>query len=453
MDKRQFLKTSGAFLAATMLPSTAHAADTNADLKPHCTNWAGNLKYHADHLDSPRTVDELREIVRRSNKLRALGSRHCFNAIADSTVRQVSLAHFDSIDINAAARTVTVGAGVRYGTFAPVLDKAGFAIHNLASLPHITVAGAASTATHGSGVHNGNLATAVSAIELVTANGEFVHLSRKDNPSEFPGAVVALGSLGVVTRTTLDIVPRFDMTQVVYRNLSMDQLEHNLEAIMSAGYSVSLFTNWQNNHIAQVWVKDRIAPGVKKANILSDFYGAKPATVNMHPIEGNAAENCTEQLGVPGPWYERMPHFRMNFTPSNGAELQTEYFIPRNRGYEAIRAVQTLADRIAPLLLVTELRSIAADHMWMSMAHDRDSLALHFTWKPMTPEVAVLLPHIEEKLAPFGARPHWGKIFTVPPARLAAQYPQLEKFRALVKKYDPQGKFRNEFVEHNLFNA
>jgi xylitol oxidase len=423
------------------------------DLKPHCANWAGNLTYRAPQLDSPRIVDELREIVRSSDKLRALGSRHSFNAIADSDTRQVSLARFDSVEINAAARTVTVGAGVRYGDFAPQLDAAGFAVHNLASLPHITVAGAVATATHGSGVGNGNLATAVSGIEFVTANGDVVCLSRKDNPNEFLGAVVALGALGIVTRVTLDVVPRFEMTQVVYRNLSMDQLEHNLEAILSAGYSVSLFTNWQSNLINQVWVKDRIAPGAAKATILPDFYGAKPATENMHPIEGNGAENCTEQLGVPGPWYERMPHFRMNFTPSNGAELQTEYFVPRSRGYEALRAVQTLSDRITPLLLVTELRAVAADNMWMSMTHERDSLALHFTWNPMTPEVTALLPHIEEKLAPFGARPHWGKIFTVPAAKFVELYPQIKKFRGLMRQYDPKGKFRNEFVERNLFSA
>ncbi|HXE06736.1 MAG TPA: D-arabinono-1,4-lactone oxidase [Acidobacteriaceae bacterium] len=421
------------------------------ELKPHCTNWAGNLTYHAGQLDSPRTVDELREIVRGSRKVRALGSRHSFNTVADSDVRQVSLAHFDSIDIDPAARTVSVGAGVRYGTFAPLLDAKGFAVHNLASLPHITVVGAVATATHGSGVHNGNLGTAVSALEMVTADGSVVHLSRKEHGDQFLGAAVALGSLGVVTRVTLDIVPRFEMTQVVYRGLSFDQLEHNLEAIFSAGYSVSLFTDWQNNRIAQVWIKDRTTTSGQKATILPDFYGAKPATQNMHPIEANSAENCTEQLGIPGPWYERLPHFRMNFTPSNGAELQTEYLVPRDRGYEAIRAVQTLSDRIAPLLFITELRTIAADQLWLSTACRQDSLAIHFTWKPMTPDVMALLPHIEAKLAPFGARPHWGKLFTIPPAQLAALYPRLADFRALARHYDPEGKFRNHFVEHNLF--
>ncbi|HEY5055337.1 MAG TPA: D-arabinono-1,4-lactone oxidase [Acidobacteriaceae bacterium] len=431
------------------------------DLTPHCTNWAGNLRYSAPQPDSPRTLDELREIVRGSNKLRALGSRHSFNTIADSNARQVSLAHFDSIEIDAAARTVTVGAGVRYGTLAPALHAAGFALPNLASLPHITVAGAVATATHGSGVGNGSLATSVSALELVVADGSIVRLSRADNAAEFPGAVVALGSLGIVTRVTLDIVPRFDIAQTVYRDLAMDQLEHNLEAILSAGYSVSLFTNWQSDtrpggRIAQVWIKDRIAGdaqyAAQNASPLPDFYGAKPATENMHPIEGNAAGNCTPQLGVRGPWHQRLPHFRMEFTPSNGAELQTEYFVPRDRGYPAIRAVQSLSDRIAPLLLVTELRAVAADDLWLSPAYQRDSLAIHFTWKPMQPEVGALLPRIEEKLAPFAARPHWGKLFTISPAQLAALYPRLADFRALARRYDPDGKFRNEFVECNLFS-
>ena len=425
------------------------------DLQPHCTNWAGNLRYNADRIDSPRTLDELREIVRGSRKLRALGSRHSFNTIADSDVHQVSRAHFHSIDIDSGARTVTVGAGVRYGDLAPQLDAAGFAVHNLASLPHITVIGAVATATHGSSVHHGNLATAVSALEMVKADGSVVHLSRKEHGDEFSGAVVALGALGIVTRVTLDVVPRFEMTQVVYRGLSFEQLEHNLEAIFSAGYSVSLFTDWQggigkDGRIAQVWVKDRAAQG-HKAKILPDFYGAKPATQNMHPIEANSAENCTEQLGVPGPWYERLPHFRMNFTPSNGAELQTEYLVPRDRGYEAIRAVQSLSDRIAPLLFITEFRTIASDQLWLSTAYQRDSLAIHFTWKPMTADVMALLPHVEAKLAPFGARPHWGKLFTTPPAHFAALYPRLANFRALARHYDPEGKFRNEFVERNLF--
>jgi xylitol oxidase len=455
MNKRQFLKTTTTLAAGSMLSRLANA-DAKAPAEPvaHETNWSGNLRYHADKMYAPHSVEEVQQIVKECATLRTLGSRHSFNTIADSLTNQISLQHLDSIELNAQAQTVTVGAGVRYGTLAPVIDAKGYAIHNLASLPHITVAGAIATATHGSGVKNGNLATAVRALEIVTADGELHHIAHDDPP--FPGAVVGLGSLGVVTKVTLAVQPRFDMTQVVYRNLSMDQLEHNLEAIMASGYSVSLFTDWKDNRIAQVWIKDKLPaghPANKPIAIAPEFYGAHAATKNMHPIEANSAENCTDQMGVPGPWYERMPHFKMNFTPSNGSELQTEYFVPRSRGYEAIRAVQSLSAKIAPHLFITELRSIAADDLWMSMAYKRDSLAIHFTWKPETPEVMALLPEIEAKLAPFDARPHWAKLFTVPPATLAGRYEKIGDFKAALNKQDPTSKFRNEFINHNIFGA
>ena len=448
MDKRQFLKTSTAFVTGTLLSRIVKADEP----VPHQTNWAGNLRYHADHVYAPHNVAELQDVVKKCAKARALASRHSFNTIADSLTNQISLVHLDSMDLDANTRKLTVGAGVRYGTFAPWLDQKGYAVHNLASLPHITVAGAIATASHGSGVKNGNLATAVSALELVNADGEIIHLSREKDGDNFLGSVVSLGSLGIVTKVMLNVQPRFDMTQIVYQNLSMNQLEHNLEAIMSSGYSVSLFTNWQNHNINQVWIKD-VAKSKDKALIPLDFYGAKAATKKLHPIDDHDATPCTEQLGIPGPWYERMPHFRMNFTPSSGAEIQTEYFVPREHGYQAILAVEELRDKIAPHLYITEIRTIAADNLWMSMAYKRDSLAIHFTWKPETPEVNALLPLIEAKLRPFQARPHWAKVFSIPPAHLKTLYPRQSEFEALLTQHDPKAKFRNDFVNHNIFGA
>jgi xylitol oxidase len=453
MNKRQFLKTTSALVTGSMLSHLAKA-DPTAPAEPvaHETNWAGNLRYHADHMYAPKSVEEVREIVKKCNTARALGSRHSFNTIADSLTNQISLQHLDSIELDEKAHTVTVGAGVRYGTLAPVIDAKGFAVHNLASLPHITVAGAIATATHGSGVRNGNLATAVSALELVTADGNVITLSRTHDGEQFKSAVVSLGAVGIVTKVTLDVQPRFEMTQLVYQNLSMDQLEHNLETIFASGYSVSLFTDWQKHRINQVWIKSKTERGVA-AKIPPMFYGATAAKTNLHPIDGHSAINCTEQMGVPGPWYERMPHFKMNFTPSSGAELQTEYFVPRSRGYEAILAVEQLRDKITPHLFITELRAIAADDLSMSMAYKRDSMAIHFTWKPETPQVTALLPLIEEKLRPFDARPHWAKVFSVPPARLKSLYEKQPEYQALLNHYDPKGKFRNEFVNHNIFGA
>jgi xylitol oxidase len=447
MDKRQFLKASGIVIADSMLSRFASPQPAAAH---HRTNWAGNLEYSTDNLVQPASVDEVRLAVKSAGKLRALGARHSFNAIADSTVEQISLEKLEDMHLDEQARTVTVGAGVRYGKLAPYIDARGFAVHNLASLPHVTVAGACATATHGSGLHNGNLATVVSAIEMVTPSGDLVTISRAKDGDRFLGSVVALGSLGVITRITLDVIPTFQMTQVVYQDLSFSQLEHHFDDIFGAGYSVSLFTDWQNHRATQVWLKRKVEPG-SKPDEGPTFYGAKRATHKLHPIGDHSAEPCTEQMGIPGPWYERLPHFKMNFTPSSGAELQTEYFVPRERGYEAILAVEKLKDRITPHLFVTELRTIARDELWMSMAYQRDSLAIHFTWKPEWPAVKELLPAIEEQLKPFETRPHWAKLFTVPPATLAARYPRMGDFRKLAQQYDPHGKLRNAFVDKNVF--
>jgi xylitol oxidase len=448
MDKREFLKSSGAFAAGSVLSRVVSSQEQTGPRE----NWAGNLTYGTNRLFTPGSVEEVRQVVKSCAKMRALGTRHSFNAIADSTQNQISLKRLDQIALDEKAGTVTVGAGVTYGKLSPYLDDHGYALHNLASLPHISVAGAIATATHGSGVHNGNLATAVAALELVTAEGELLTISREKDGDRFMGMVVGLGALGVATTVTLNLLPTYKMAQSVYEKLSFNHLKDHFDDVFSSGYSVSLFTDWQHHQATQVWIKRRLSPGDKNDWQL-EFYGAKLATVKLHPIAGHDAEPCTEQQGIPGPWYERLPHFRMNFTPSSGRELQTEYFVPRERGYEAILAVEKLRDQITPHLFITELRTIAADGLWMSTAYRRDSLAIHFTWKPEWPEVGKILPLIEKQLEPFDPRPHWAKLFTLPPARLQAQYARLGEFQALLKRYDPEAKFRNEFINRSLYSS
>lgn len=445
LNKREFLKASSALLASGFL-SGMPAEQAQPETR---RNWAGNYEYHAQRLHVPKTVDELRKIVRSGKKLKALGSRHSFNGIADTDGDQISLGEMNEITLNEKSRTVTVGAGIRYGQLCPYLDQRGYALHNLASLPHISVAGARATATHGSGIHNGNLSTAVSAVEMVTADGDLVTFSRDRDGAMFQGIVVDLGGMGVVTRITLDVQPRYEVSQVVYRNLSMDQLGGHIEEIFSSGYSVSLFTDWQNHEITQVWIKSRLDQG-RSIRSAPDFFGAKLSTRKLHPIERQSAENCTEQMGVPGPWYERLPHFRMNFTPSAGDELQSEYFVPREKGYEAILAVERLREQITPHLFISELRTIAADDLWMSTCYKRAAITIHFTWKPDWDAVTSVLPMIEQQLAPFDARPHWAKVFTLAPSRLQSLYPRISDYRALLKQYDPTGKFRNEYLNANI---
>ncbi len=407
------------------------------------TNWAGNYRYRAGRLHVPKTVAEVQEVVKSCRHLRALGTRHSFNGIADSAKDQISLANLDEMLLDRKRRAVTVGAGVTYGQLSAYLYRNGFALHNLASLPHISIAGACATATHGSGSQNSNLATAVSALEIVIANGEAVTLSQE----QLPGAVVGLGGLGVVTKLTLAVQPAFDMRQVVYENLSFDALEAHLDEIFATGYSVSLFTDWQNHRATQVWIKTRT-----DSEFHSEFFGAKLATKELHPIPGLSPENCTEQRGIPGPWHERLPHFRMNFTPSSGEELQSEYFVPREKAYQAILAVEKLRDHVTPHLQISELRTIDSDDLWMSPCYKRPSLTIHFTWKPEWAAVKNVLPMIEEQLAPFNARPHWAKLFTIAPSRLRELYPRLAEYQALLHQYDPGGKFRNEYLSTNFYD-
>jgi alditol oxidase len=355
------------------------------------------------------------------------------------------------VSLDAASNTVTVEAGMKYGELAPYLHENGYALHNLASLPHISIAGAIATATHGSGIKNGNLSTGVSAIEFVNAAGDLVSLSKKKDGELFNGAVVALGALGVVTKLTLDLQPTFNMTQVVYRNLPMSELENNFETIMSGGYSVSLFTDWKNKNINEVWIKSRAVDGDTIA--APELFGAKLATQNLHPIETEQAENCTDQMGVPGPWYERMPHFKMGFKPSAGKELQSEYFVPIEHAYEAMMAMEKLHEKITPHLFISEIRTVNADDLWLSPCYKQTCAVLHTTWKQEVDTVMSLLPLIEEQLAPFNARPHWAKLFTMQPPVLQSRYEKLNDFKQLISQYDPNGKFRNDFLNRNLYSS
>ena len=450
MKRKEFLQKSATVVAGgVLLPhlscSDGSPGETEAPLR---TNWAGNYTYQAENNYEPISIQEVQQLVRLPDPQKALGSKHCFNDIADSPGMQISTRQLNRIDnLDRENKTITVEAGARYGDFCEQLHLEGFALHNLASLPHITVAGACATGTHGSGVGNGNLATAVAAVELVRPNGELVTLDREH--ADFPAVVVGLGAFGVITKVTLALEEAYEVRQDVFLDLPLASLQANFAAILSSGYSVSLFTDWMDERVSEVWIKRRMDTPTRELG--ADFYGATAATENIHPIAGLSAENCSEQMGVPGPWYERLPHFKMGFTPSAGKELQSEYFVPRENAVEAILAVEALKDRIRPHLMISEIRAIAADEFWMSPCYQRDSVAIHFTWKQEPEAVMALLPQIEEALEPFNVRPHWGKLFTIEPGTLRQRYDKYVDFRVLVGQYDREGKFRNRYLDTNIY--
>jgi len=422
------------------------------------TNWAQNVTFQARTLHQPRSLDELRRLVAKSRRIRALGTGHSFSNVVDSPGDLVSVGllpatiDIDPADDTTAGATVTASAGLRYGDLATTLHARGYALRNLGSLPHICLAGACSTGTHGSGVANSSLASAVSAVEMVGPDGDLVRISRHADPQTFPGTVVALGALGIVTRLTLELVDTFDVRQYVYEDLPGEQLRSHLDDILGAAYSVSLFTSWQRDSIDQVWLKYRLGSGSDRdepgaAPAPAGFYGARPADGPRHPIPRTPASFCTEQMGIAGPWHRRLPHFRLEFTPSFGNELQTEYLIPRQHAAPALDVVASMRAVLAPVLLVSEIRTVAADDLWLSPSYGRDSVAVHFTWVNDPVACAPVLDLLAERLAPWHARPHWGKLFTDPAHDVCAGYPKMTDFAALRRDMDPNGTFGGEFVD------
>ena len=404
-------------------------------------NWSRNIRYSAERFVAPRTVDELREVVAASDSVKALGSRHSFTRIADTSGTLVSTAELDlPVQVDAAQKRVRVGGGVRYGELAQELDRQGWALANLASLPHISVAGAVSTGTHGSGVANRSLAAAVTGLDLVTSTGDLVRISEEDE--ELAGAVVGLGALGIVTTVELAIEPTYDIAQTVYENVPLEAVRKAFDVIAGSAYSVSLFTTFRDEmYVDQVWRKERTdAAATPIPAALRD----REAAGALHPLPGVSAASCTVQGGKAGRWLDRLPHFRLEFTPSNGEELQSEFLVPFADAVGAFDAVHELADRLKPVLQVCEVRTIAGDELWLSPSSGRDSVAFHFTWTADEAGVAEVLPELEAALARFDARPHWGKVFTQrDPAEL---YPRWADFVALQRRFDPRGAFVNEYL-------
>lgn len=403
------------------------------------TNWAGNHTYRATQIVEPATVEEVQELVGRHDRVRALGSRHSFTDVADSDgVLLSTRALPDGVELDSERRCVEVSGGALYGAVAEQLHQQGWALANLASLPHISVAGAVSTGTHGSGDRNQSLSAAVRSVTTVGTDGELRTVARGD--ADFPGSVVSLGALGVMVGLTLEVEPTFTVRQDVYTQVPWHVVDDSFDDLTGSGYSVSMFTDWAGTALQQLWVKSRADVALRPV------IAGERASRTHHMLRGGALEALTQQGGVVGPWHERLPHFRMEFVPSRGEELQSEYFVPRERAAAAFQAMRRLAPRFAGLLQVGEIRTVAADDLWLSGASGHDVVGLHFTWVRDPAAVYAVLPDIEAALLPLGARPHWGKCFVAGHDDLAAAFPRLGDFAELVRRVDPGGKFTNAFL-------
>ena len=414
-------------------------------------NWAGNVRFQPRRLHRPRSMDELRQALRGHDRVRVVGSAHSFNRVADTEGVLIDLAGMPrGLDVDSAGRRARVSGGWTYGELCPRLHEAGWALDNLASLPHVSVAGACATATHGSGRRLGCLAAQIEEVELLTADGEVVTVAQGDEG--LPAAAVSLGALGIVTALTLRVRPAFSMIQHVHERVPLDVIGAELEATMTRAYSVCLFTAWEDRPHADAWVK-RVVTDEAQDVEAEPLFGIPATSRDRHPQPEGSADACTRQRTV-GPWHLRLPHFRPDRTPASGDELQTEYFVPWEHAPAAIDTVTGLGAHVRPALLLTEIRAVAADRLWLSPFCGRDSLAIHFSWRNDWEAVRAVLPRLEEALAPYRARPHWGKLFTYPREYLEQVYgASMQRFRDAARAIDPRGRFRNAFLDRWVFDG
>ncbi|GAA1974774.1 D-arabinono-1,4-lactone oxidase [Microbacterium pumilum] len=403
-------------------------------------NWAGTYEYTAPQTVAASSVDDIRRVLAAPGRVRALGTRHSFTDLPDTTGTLVDVTGIPSeFSLDAESHAVTVTAGTRYGELALWLEERGWALRNMGSLPHINVGGASATGTHGSGDANPVLSASVRSLRYIGADAEVHEVRRGD--TDFDALVVGLGAYGIVVTLTLDIRPSFRMRQDIYTGVSWDAALGDYSAVTGAGFSVSVFSRWEPDSIGPILVKTRLEAddGAVPDAILDGVHAADES-----PLGGG--DNVTEGHGVPGPWLLRLPHFRLDREPSFGDEIQTEYFVARRHAADALRAVRALGDDIRPHLIVTELRTAAADDLWLSPAYQRDCVIIHFTWHNHRDGVWALLPPIEEALAPFDARPHWGKVHRFDRAAIERVHPRLADARAVFERLDPDGRFVNDHL-------
>ena len=401
-------------------------------------NWATNIDFHDAKTLHPQSIEELASIVSSSPNVRVRGTAHCFNTIADTNHTAVVLdAMPKQLTINVVSKTATVSAGLIYSEISELLEAQGWAIHNLASLPHITIGGATATGTHGSGIKNGALHTSIRSVELMRPDGTLHKLTRGVD-EEFYAVIVGLGLTGIAVSFELDIEPTFQIMQTIYGELPLKVFGENIIEILSGAYSVSFFSTWDDDQVCEIWYKSKTTPP-------ATYFGASARTEKAHPIFGEDATAATEQFGQPGPWHLRLPHFKIGQTPSAGKELQSEFFVDSKNAAAAFAAFHAISKDFRHKVLVTEIRSVAADDYWMSPAYGRESVAFHCTWM-LDDEVPHLVSLIEAVLQPFSFRPHVGKVFNVGSYHLRKVLPKFDEFREYVMKTDPGGKFQNDFT-------
>ncbi|KAI1701064.1 FAD binding domain-containing protein [Ditylenchus destructor] len=413
-------------------------------------NWGDNFLFSTQNIQYPTTVEEVQEIVQNADKVRVVGTRHSFSTCADSPDTILStLALKNIIGFDDSVPSITVQAGIAYTDLNPYLQYLGFALPNLATLAEISVGGASQTGAHGSGLSNQCLASHIRSLKIVLANGTLATYGPND--PELKAIALGVGAFGVITQVELKVEPTFNITNYFFLNMTAQNLYDHFDEIENTGYTAQLFTDFSTPGVwGQIMIMDRSG---SNANIgsLQNLYGATRATTKVSPILALPPTYLVDQ-GVEQPWYFGLVDYHLGLSGFDGGEIQSEYFLPYENAVAAIKAVTTLSDLIAPRVHTMLIRTIKGDDLWLSEMYSQSSVvAIHFTWKLNMTAVMEVLPQIEQLLIPYCAKPHWGKVFAQGPETFLHCYPKLADFKQLAEQLDPTHKFRNQFLEDNVF--
>ena len=427
-------------------------------------NWAKTVYYnHTIHY--PKTVEEIQHILQYHAKIRVLGSMHSFNNITKLPQEfngvYISMSNMNQVIKCCRGERVTIQPGITFGELGEYLHERNFGFHNMASLPHITVGGAISTGTHGAGVFNGNLASHVMQVKLISADGK-LRTYRIGQDPEFQHIPVSFGLAGIIVEIELDIVPDYDIQQCIYENLPFNTIKKSdYKTAFSSAYSFSIFTQWKNRKFTSIWAKYRLRKG-RNGNEESimidcpDMNKIKPSSNKVHPLPGGDTSFVSGGIGknYKEPGYVGLPHFLMEGVPSQGEELQSEYFVSSHMFDVVIEVLFHHFEenpKLYDLLYVSEMRFVAGDKLTLSPQHVLgSSIGFHFTWKKEFDQVVDALKGIENVLKPYNALPHMGKLFTMTGRELEGKYGQrnLRAFQSFVAPLDPLKKFVNPFLQN-----
>uniref|UniRef100_A0A915D0Y3 FAD-binding PCMH-type domain-containing protein n=1 Tax=Ditylenchus dipsaci TaxID=166011 RepID=A0A915D0Y3_9BILA len=434
---------------------TTQAPDSCPGCRAPLLNWGGNFNFSTQDIKYPTTTAGVQQLVKEcKGKIRPVGTRHSFSEIANTNDTLICLVHMNLIlSVDPSVPSVTVQAGITYTDLIPFLQSIGLAIPMMASLGEISIAGAINTAVHGSGAGIGNLATQVLGLQMVLADGSVVQYSKGQNDTELAAATVGLGALGIVTQVTLQAQPTYNLAINVFENMDMSVLDTQLYNITHSGYAINMWSTFGTPGVLdQVWITTKVdSNGVNAYGNVSQLYGAPAATAQSSPIAALPPTYVVPQMGIVGPYYERLTDYDLGLSGQEGQQTQSEYYVDFDDFVPALKALQTLSAEINAVVYVALFRITEKDELWMSPQYKKTTMAIHFSWQPKLDQVMALLPKIEAALAPFNPIPHWGKLYTLKPEQYLPLLPKYPEWREQVELHDPTHKFRNKWLEENIF--